>query len=152
VNDPKPFYKSTGVMGSLAAIVSALVVSLCGGVAGMIGRIKADSPIGKPLACGGVVKGGMYIVGEHGPEVQPDEPWERPATGKVFPLKPWPAPPQDTLGMGVDLEQTLARLVDVLGTLKPIDIASQAGFTPEPPSQPVAEGQPVVAPEAAPQS
>lgn len=79
----KPFYKSTGVMGSLAVIVSALValaaslaslkgleitsenqalivslvMTMCGGVASLIGRLKASDVAGSGFLLGEMASG-----------------------------------------------------------------------------------------------
>lgn len=96
----KPFYKSTGVMGSLAVIVSALValaaslaslkgleitpenqalivslvMTMCGGVASLIGRLKASDVVGT-----GVVLGEMASA----------------VSLAVQPIRTFPAPPED---------------------------------------------------------
>lgn len=116
----KPFYKSTGVMGSLAVIVSALValvaslaslrgleitpenqalivslvMTLAGGVAALIGRLKASdvmfsdvlvSEMSSERGCSfsrsltGIKQGPHPEFGGSLPGVEPDTPWERPA-------------------------------------------------------------------------
>lgn len=156
MNQGKPFYKSTGVMGGMAAVVSALVsliaalsalkgieisgesqalivtivCTLAGAVAGLIGRIKADSRIGKAMASGGVYKGpGLRIVGEPSPEVLPDKRWDR---GRGYSAV--------TYGSGVPpvssskqdkLAESLSRLSGVLENLAPA----------KPAVEPLAEGQ-----------
>lgn len=96
----KPFYKSTGVMGSLAVIVSALValaaslaslkgleitpenqalivslvMTMCGGVVALIGRLKASD-----VAGAGVVLGEMASA----------------VSLAVQPIRTFPAPPED---------------------------------------------------------
>jgi len=111
----KPFYKSTGVMGSLSGIVGclvalvaslaamrgmeisteaqaqivALVMALAGGVASLIGRLKATDVIGADI----ITCEAFSVPGFTG--VQPDTPWERPTSEKLSPPLPRPASPGD---------------------------------------------------------
>ncbi|GFK95451.1 hypothetical protein NNJEOMEG_03314 [Fundidesulfovibrio magnetotacticus] len=140
--NPKPLWKSTGAMGSLSAVVAALValasalasrkgveidgetqamvVSLVcavgGGVAGLIGRIKAAQPIG------GSVTPERPDPSVSRTEILPDTPWERPSTPTAHPGPPVAQPPAGeqpaVRGQG-DLAAALAMLAEALKTLSP---------------------------------